>query len=139
MEGGAYSVIDTKIDLRHTAAEIQRAALLAADPAEAIRRHVRRVTDWLLVGNVQYHLPEIERVFVIAIGKAAVAMDDAYHFFAPLGDLSSLVQQEQMSTIFCSSLSNDEGRREMSWRFILVPTAGELSSATSSPSKTSAR
>ena len=68
---------DTEIDLRHAAAEIQRAALLAADPAEAIRRHIRRVTDWLLVGNVQYHLPEIERVFVIAIGKAAVAMFEA--------------------------------------------------------------
>ena len=66
-----------KIDLRHAAAEIQRAALLAADPAEAVRRHVRRVTDWLLVGDARYHLPEIERVFVVAIGKAAVAMTDA--------------------------------------------------------------
>ena len=66
-----------KIDLRHAAAEIQRAALLAADPAEAVRRHMRRVADWLLVGDARYHLPEIERVFVVAIGKAAVAMTDA--------------------------------------------------------------
>jgi glycerate 2-kinase len=69
--------VTDKIDLRHAAAEIQRAALLAADPAEAIRRHVRRVTDWLLVGDARYHLPGIERVFVIALGKAAVAMSDA--------------------------------------------------------------
>jgi glycerate 2-kinase len=69
--------VTEKIDLRHAAAEIQRAALLAADPAEAIRRHVRRVADWLLVGDARYHLPEIERVFVVAIGKAAVAMSDA--------------------------------------------------------------
>ncbi len=66
-----------KIDLRRAAAEIQRAALLAADPAEAVRRHVRRVADWLLVGDTRYHLPEIERVFVVAIGKAAVSMTDA--------------------------------------------------------------
>ena len=65
------------MDLYHTAAQIQRAALLAADPAEAVRRHVRRVTDWLLVGDVRYHLPEIERVFVVAIGKASLAMADA--------------------------------------------------------------
>ena len=65
------------MDLHQIAAQIQRAALLAADPAEAVRRHVRRVTDWLLVGDVRYHLPEIERVFVVAIGKASLAMADA--------------------------------------------------------------
>jgi hydroxypyruvate reductase len=69
--------MSSKIDLRQVAAEIQRAALLAADPAEAIRRHVRRVTDWLLIGDTCYHLPEIEHVFVVALGKAAAAMSDA--------------------------------------------------------------
>ena len=53
-----------KIDLRHAAAEIQHAALLAADPAEAIRRLVRRVTDWLLVGDVQYRLSELGFILV---------------------------------------------------------------------------
>jgi hydroxypyruvate reductase len=67
----------SEIDLRDAVAEIQHAALLAADPAEAIRRHVQRVTDWVMVGNARYHLPEIERVFVVAIGKAAVAMAEA--------------------------------------------------------------
>lgn len=66
-----------KMDLRSSAMEIQRAALLAADPAEAIRRHVRRVADQLWVGDVRYHLPEIRRVFVVAIGKASVAMSEA--------------------------------------------------------------
>jgi len=66
-----------KLNLRDAAFEIQRAALLAADPAEAIRRHVQRVTDWVMVGDARYHLPEIERVFSVAFGKAAVAMTDA--------------------------------------------------------------
>jgi len=58
-------------NLRNVAAEIQRAALLAADPTEAIRCHAQRMRDWLLVGDKRYHLAEIERVFLIAIGKAA--------------------------------------------------------------------
>ena len=66
-----------KINLRHAAAEIERAALLAAHPAEAIRRHLQRVTDWIMVGDVKYRLSEIERVFMVAFGQAAVAMADA--------------------------------------------------------------
>ncbi len=66
-----------RIDLSRAAAEIQSAALRAADPAEAVRRHVRRVVDWVLVDDQQYRLPEIEHVWVVAIGKAALAMADA--------------------------------------------------------------
>jgi glycerate 2-kinase len=44
-----------KIDLRHAAAEIQHAALLAADPAEAIRRDVmfERVQNVIVGSNRQ--------------------------------------------------------------------------------------
>src|SRR3972149_11443470 len=65
------------MDPAGAAAEIQHAALLAADPAEAIRRHIQRMADWLMVGDARYHLPEIERVFVVAMGQAAIAMTDA--------------------------------------------------------------
>jgi glycerate 2-kinase len=69
--------MNDSLTLRRAAAEIQRAALLAADPAETIRRHIQRVADWLMVGNTRYHLREIERVFLIAFGQAAPAMADA--------------------------------------------------------------
>jgi hydroxypyruvate reductase len=89
------------MDLYHTAAQIQRAALLAADPAEAVRRHVRRVTDWLLVGDVRYHLPEIERVFVVAIGKASLAMADAATDFLDDNIADRVLVTKSLPTTHC--------------------------------------
>ena len=86
------------IDLRHAAAEVQRAALLAADPAEAVRRHIRRVTDWLLVGDTRYHLTEIERVFVVALGKASMAMADAVTDFFDDRIADSVVVTQSLPT-----------------------------------------
>jgi len=56
------------------AAELQRAALAAVDPAAAIRRHVRREGDVLVVADRRYDLCEYERVLVVGGGKAAVPM-----------------------------------------------------------------
>lgn len=86
------------IDLHQAAAEIQRAALLAADPAEAVRRHVRRVTDWLLVGDTRYHLTEIERVFVVALGKASVAMAEAITDFLDDKIADSVIVTQSLPT-----------------------------------------
>jgi hydroxypyruvate reductase len=67
----------TDAELRAAAAQLQEAALEAIDPAAAIRRHVRRESDVLTVGDQTYDLNAFERVFVVGGGKAAVPMSDA--------------------------------------------------------------
>jgi glycerate 2-kinase len=54
--------------------ELQRAALAAVDPAAAVRRHVRREGDVLVVAGQRYDLGEYARVLVAGGGKAAVPM-----------------------------------------------------------------
>jgi hydroxypyruvate reductase len=53
---------------------LQRAALAAVEPAAAIRRHVRREGDVLIVADRHYDLGNCERIFVIGGGKAAAPM-----------------------------------------------------------------
>jgi len=62
------------MDLQAAATELQRAALDAVEPAAAVRRHVRREGDVLLVADQLYDLGDYERVFVVGGGKAAVPM-----------------------------------------------------------------
>jgi glycerate 2-kinase len=64
-------------DLRAIATELQQAALAAVEPAAAVRRHVRREGDTLIVAGRRYDLSGYERVFVIGGGKAAVPMASA--------------------------------------------------------------
>ena len=64
-------------DLRTVAAKLERAALAAVEPAAAVRRHVRREGDALVVADRRYDLSAYERVFVVAGGKAAVPMASA--------------------------------------------------------------
>ncbi|MCS6849390.1 MAG: DUF4147 domain-containing protein [Anaerolineae bacterium] len=61
-------------ELRAALDAIIRAALRAADPAEAIRRHVRREGELLFVGGVAYDLRDFDDVRLIAAGKAATPM-----------------------------------------------------------------
>ncbi len=63
-----------ELDLRTAATRMQQAALDAVDPAVAIRRHVRREDDDLVVGDRRYILSDYEHVFVIGGGKAAGPM-----------------------------------------------------------------
>ncbi|MGH7429211.1 MAG: glycerate kinase type-2 family protein, partial [Candidatus Methylomirabilaceae bacterium] len=60
--------------LRAAAREILRAALLAVDPAEAVRRHLRREGGTLLAGGVSYPLESVDRIVVVGAGKASGAM-----------------------------------------------------------------
>ncbi|MFL7793017.1 MAG: DUF4147 domain-containing protein, partial [Anaerolineae bacterium] len=62
------------MDLQAAANELQQAALVAVEPAAAVRRHVRREGDVLLVADRRYGLSDYERVFVGGGGKAAVPM-----------------------------------------------------------------
>ena len=61
-------------DLPAIAAELRRAALAAVEPTAAVRRHVRREGDILIVTDRCYNLAAHERVFVVAGGKAAAPM-----------------------------------------------------------------
>jgi glycerate 2-kinase len=53
---------------------VQRAALDAADPAAAVRRHVQRQGQRLTVSGRAYDLAAFDRVQVVGGGKAATAM-----------------------------------------------------------------
>jgi glycerate 2-kinase len=60
--------------LRRDALAIFRAALRAADPVEAIRRHVRVEGDILVAGRTRYRLDRYRNVWVIGAGKASATM-----------------------------------------------------------------
>jgi len=64
----------THRNLRAVARELQQAALAAVEPAAAVRRHVQRENDALVVAGRRYDLRDYERVFVVGGGKAAAPM-----------------------------------------------------------------
>ncbi|MFN0166190.1 MAG: glycerate kinase [Bryobacteraceae bacterium] len=65
------------MNLRRSAVSIFRAALAAADPAEAIRRHVSLAGDTLRVGKLRFPLDRFRHVYVVGAGKAAATMGKA--------------------------------------------------------------
>lgn len=60
--------------LRKRAKAIFRAALQAADPARAIRRHVKRKDEVLIAGRRRYRLERYRRILVVGAGKAGAVM-----------------------------------------------------------------
>jgi glycerate 2-kinase len=62
------------------ALDLIQAALEAVEPAAAVRRHVRREGQILLVGDKTFDLAEVENVYVVGAGKAtgpmAAAMEE---------------------------------------------------------------
>ena len=62
---------------RKQALDIFQAALRAADPAEAIARHVRLVDGELRAGAKTYALNKYRRIVVVGAGKATAAMAQA--------------------------------------------------------------
>jgi glycerate 2-kinase len=63
--------------LRRQAFSIFRAALAAADPGAAIRRHVRLRDGVLVAGRTRYPLRAIRKIHVVGAGKAGAAMAQA--------------------------------------------------------------
>lgn len=63
--------------LRRQALAILRAALAAADPGAAIRRHVRLRDNVLLAGRTRYPLRAIRKIHVVGAGKAGATMAQA--------------------------------------------------------------
>jgi glycerate 2-kinase len=60
--------------LRRDALAIFRAALRAADPAEAVRRHFRRDGETLIAGEKKYDLRAFQEIYVVGAGKASALM-----------------------------------------------------------------
>ena len=64
-------------DHRRKALTVLRAALEAVDPANAVKRYVKRDGDSLRIGDQTYSLGDFRRVLVIGGGKASGAMASA--------------------------------------------------------------
>src|SRR5712671_4064860 len=65
------------MNLRTQALAIFRAAVRAADPVEAVLRHVRVSGSSLMVAGHRYALGRFDRIFVIGAGKASASMAKA--------------------------------------------------------------
>jgi len=61
-------------DLKGDAFEIFRAALRAADPIGCVRRNLGFEGNAIRVGDRHYDISDISRIYVVAVGKAAVPM-----------------------------------------------------------------
>jgi glycerate 2-kinase len=59
---------------RGHALRIFRAALRAADPVQAVLRHVRREAEVLIAGERRYNLNSFRNIYVIGAGKASARM-----------------------------------------------------------------
>ena len=62
------------VQLRKQALQIFRAALAAADPVEAVARHLRVDGDQLVAGKRRYRLSSFRGIHVLGAGKASAAM-----------------------------------------------------------------
>lgn len=62
---------------REKALAVLGAALEAADPASAVRRHLRREESRLLVEGQAYNLSRFRRVLIVGAGKGSAAMAQA--------------------------------------------------------------
>ncbi len=60
--------------LRKKAAAVFRAALEAADPVQAVSRHLRLEGGLLIAGRKRYRLSSFENIRVVGAGKASAAM-----------------------------------------------------------------
>jgi glycerate 2-kinase len=60
--------------LHRQALRIFRAALRAADPVQAVLRHMRREGEVLIAGERRYDLTSVHNIYVIGAGKASAQM-----------------------------------------------------------------
>lgn len=60
--------------MRREAEQIFRKALAAVDVRSAVEREIRLEQEWLSVGEVRVRIAEIDRVVMLAVGKAAATM-----------------------------------------------------------------
>lgn len=63
---------------RKTAVDMIRSAVTAADPTEAVRRHVRVAGDRLQICDLEFSRAEIDRLLLFSVGKASTPMASAF-------------------------------------------------------------
>ncbi|MEQ9618217.1 MAG: glycerate kinase [Deltaproteobacteria bacterium] len=63
--------------LRDDAVSIFHAGLKAVDPVNAVKAHLRREDETLILQGREYDLPAFENVYVVGMGKAAASMAKA--------------------------------------------------------------
>ncbi|HUT16141.1 MAG TPA: glycerate kinase [Anaerolineae bacterium] len=66
--------LDLPVHAKECILAIMEAALLAVDPAEAVKRRLQLDGDSLRVGSIAYDLAELEHIYVVGAGKASAAM-----------------------------------------------------------------
>jgi glycerate-2-kinase len=71
------AVFDKDRKARTVALKVLGAALNAIDPRRAVKNHVRRVNNTLIVDKLTFDLNKFRRVFVVGCGKASGAMAEA--------------------------------------------------------------
>ncbi|MFN8481488.1 MAG: DUF4147 domain-containing protein [Anaerolineae bacterium] len=59
---------------REMALSLAHAALAAVEPAAAVRAHVRREADTLIIDGRRYDMAAFDRVFIVGAGKASAPM-----------------------------------------------------------------
>lgn len=69
--------------LRQDAHALFQVGLVAVDPIEAIKRHVSLEGSLLRVGDRQYDLDGLDRIFVVGAGKAGASMSQAIEELLP--------------------------------------------------------
>lgn len=65
--------------LRDDALAIFQAGVQAANPVEAVERHLRREADALVVAGVHYPLDTVGEIYVVGMGKASAVMAKPLH------------------------------------------------------------
>jgi hydroxypyruvate reductase len=73
LNADAQAQADSK-NSKALALDLIQAALGAIEPGAAVRRHVSREGDLLIVGERTYDLAQIDNVYVVGAGKASAAM-----------------------------------------------------------------
>jgi hydroxypyruvate reductase len=58
---------------------ILAAAINGADAGEAVKKHVTRDSDYLIIDTVNYNLSKFNRIYVIGAGKASIPMTNAIY------------------------------------------------------------
>ena len=76
-EIGMKTQADQTETMRQHALEIFQAALKAADPMEAILRHVKPADDGFQVGEHRFKFQDFDRILVVGAGKAGAPMAKA--------------------------------------------------------------
>jgi hydroxypyruvate reductase len=91
--------------LHRQALRIFRAALRAADPVQAVLRHMRREGEVLIAGQRRYDLSSVRNIYVIGAGKASARMAVAAERLLGRRITAGLVNAPNASELRCIEIN----------------------------------